>query len=229
MHAALDRRAVGSDPGELSGGELSRRPPGSQAGLRAQDARGGAAEPEYRRAVAQSPAMLSELQHGRRRVRKWCENEVIRAALTDLANVLREQGAVDESKCYIDATFASARDGGEECGATKRGNLENHGDRRSSRLIARGHHTCRQSPRGHVGPAEVRLLPERAAPIQSRSQDDAGRSMAAPPRTALDRRAALCLDSVATSAPGSLGISPGRFPRLRATRGSMYSAQAVLR
>ena len=194
MHAALDRRAVGSDPGELSGRELSRRPPGSQAGLRAQDARGGAVEPEYRRAVAQSPAKLSELQQSRRR-----------------------------------ATFGSAGDGGEECGATKRGNLVNRGDRRSSRLTARGHHTCRQSPRGHEGPAEVRLLPERAAPIQSRSQDDAGRSMAAPPRTALDRRAVLCLDSVATSAPGSLGISPGRFPRLRATRGSMYSAQAVLR
>lgn len=56
-----------------------------------------------------------------RRFQKWCESEVIRAALTDLANALREQGAVDESECYIDATFASAKGGGEEIGPTKRG------------------------------------------------------------------------------------------------------------
>lgn len=56
-----------------------------------------------------------------RRFQKWCENEVIRAALTDLANVLRDRGAVDESECYIDATFASAKGGGDEIGPTKRG------------------------------------------------------------------------------------------------------------
>ncbi len=56
-----------------------------------------------------------------RRFQKWCENEVIRAALTNLATALREQGAVDESECYIDATFASAKGGGDEIGPTKRG------------------------------------------------------------------------------------------------------------
>jgi Putative transposase of IS4/5 family (DUF4096) len=56
-----------------------------------------------------------------RRFQQWCENEVIRAALTELANTLREEGAIDESECYIDATLASAKGGGEQVGRTKRG------------------------------------------------------------------------------------------------------------
>jgi hypothetical protein len=34
---------------------------------------------------------------------------VIRAALTEIANVLREEGAIDESECCIDATFPPRR------------------------------------------------------------------------------------------------------------------------
>jgi len=56
-----------------------------------------------------------------RRFQQWCQNEVLRAALTELANLLREQGEVDESECYIDATFASAKGGGERIGPTRRG------------------------------------------------------------------------------------------------------------
>jgi transposase len=56
-----------------------------------------------------------------RRCQQWCEKEVIRAALTDLANALRDDGAIDESECYIDATFASAKGGGDEIGPTRRG------------------------------------------------------------------------------------------------------------
>jgi transposase len=56
-----------------------------------------------------------------RRFQHWCENEVIRAALTDLANTLLQQGAIDESESYIDATFASAKGGDDEIGPTKRG------------------------------------------------------------------------------------------------------------
>lgn len=43
------------------------------------------------------------------RFQKWCENEVIRAALTDLANALREQGAVDESLPQASPWFAQVR------------------------------------------------------------------------------------------------------------------------
>ncbi len=55
------------------------------------------------------------------RFQQWCENEVIRAALTDLANTLRQQGSIDEFGSYIDATFATAKGGGDEIGPTKRG------------------------------------------------------------------------------------------------------------
>jgi transposase len=56
-----------------------------------------------------------------RRFQQWCRNEVLRAVMTDLANTLRDEGALDESECFIDATFASAKGGGEEIGPTKRG------------------------------------------------------------------------------------------------------------
>ena len=56
-----------------------------------------------------------------RRFQSWCRNEVLRDVMTDLANSLRDEGALDESECFIDATFASAKGGGEEIGPTKRG------------------------------------------------------------------------------------------------------------
>jgi hypothetical protein len=36
--------------------------------------------------------------------------------LTDIANELRECGALDEEECFIDATFAIAKGGGVEIG-----------------------------------------------------------------------------------------------------------------
>lgn len=56
-----------------------------------------------------------------RRFQQWCRSEVLRNILTDLANALREQGAIDERESFIDATFASAKGGGDEVGKTKRG------------------------------------------------------------------------------------------------------------
>lgn len=56
-----------------------------------------------------------------RRFQHWCRNEVLRDVLTDLANALRDEGGIDESECFIDATFASAKGGGDEIGKTKRG------------------------------------------------------------------------------------------------------------
>ena len=56
-----------------------------------------------------------------RRFQHWCRNEVLREVMTDLANTLRDEGALDESECFIDATFASAKGGGAEIGPTKRG------------------------------------------------------------------------------------------------------------
>jgi hypothetical protein len=56
-----------------------------------------------------------------RHFQQWCQDEVLRGALTDLANQLREASQIDESECFIDATFASAKGGGEEIGPTRRG------------------------------------------------------------------------------------------------------------
>jgi transposase len=51
-----------------------------------------------------------------RRFQQWCREEVLRKVLTDLANTLRDEGEIDESECFIDATFASAKGGGEQIG-----------------------------------------------------------------------------------------------------------------
>jgi transposase len=56
-----------------------------------------------------------------RRFQKWCEQEVLRGILTELANELRERGDLDERESSIDATFASAKGGGEGIGKTRRG------------------------------------------------------------------------------------------------------------
>ena len=44
-----------------------------------------------------------------RRFQNWCRNEVLRGILTDVANELRDRGAIDEEECFIDATFAMAK------------------------------------------------------------------------------------------------------------------------
>jgi hypothetical protein len=46
-----------------------------------------------------------------RRFQTWCRNEIPRQVLTDIANELRERGALDEEECFIDATFAMAKGG----------------------------------------------------------------------------------------------------------------------
>jgi transposase len=56
-----------------------------------------------------------------RRFQQWCRNEVLRDVLVELANALREQGVLDEREAFIDATFASAKGGGDQIGPTKRG------------------------------------------------------------------------------------------------------------
>jgi len=82
-----------------------------------------------------------------RRFQQWCQEEVLRAVLTDLANVLREQGDIDERECFIDATFASAKGGGDEIGPTKRGKgvkimaiVDRHGLPLSVSTHAANHH-----------------------------------------------------------------------------------------
>src|SRR4249919_2302838 len=47
-----------------------------------------------------------------RRFQAWCCNEVLRRVLTDVANDLRDKGALDEEDCFIDATFVRAKGAG---------------------------------------------------------------------------------------------------------------------
>ena len=49
-----------------------------------------------------------------RRFQTWCRDEVLRRVLTDVANELRDRGALDEEECFIDATFVMAKGGGAE-------------------------------------------------------------------------------------------------------------------
>ncbi len=51
-----------------------------------------------------------------RRFQTWCRDEVLRRVLTDVANELRDSGALNEEECFIDATFVMAKGGGPEIG-----------------------------------------------------------------------------------------------------------------
>jgi transposase len=82
-----------------------------------------------------------------RRFQQWCEQQVLREVLKDLANTLREQGDIDEREAFIDATFASAKGGGDAIGPTKRGKgvkimaiVDRHGLPLSVSTHAANHH-----------------------------------------------------------------------------------------
>jgi hypothetical protein len=48
-----------------------------------------------------------------RRFQQCCRNDVLRDALCQLANTLRESEAIEESECFIEATFFPAKGGGD--------------------------------------------------------------------------------------------------------------------
>jgi len=82
-----------------------------------------------------------------RRFQKWCRSEILRDVLVDLANELRAQEALDESECFIDATFTRAKGGGDEIGKTKSGKglkimaiVDRHGLPLSVSTHAANHH-----------------------------------------------------------------------------------------
>ena len=82
-----------------------------------------------------------------RRFQQWCEGEVLREILTQLANTLREEGEIDERESFIDATFASAKGGGAGIGNTRRGKgvkilaiVDRHGLPLSVSTHAANHH-----------------------------------------------------------------------------------------
>jgi transposase len=85
-----------------------------------------------------------------RRFQTWCRDEVLRRVLMDVANELRDKGALDEAECFIDATFVIAKGGGAEIGPTKRGKgmkimaiVDRHGLPLSVSTHAANHHEVR--------------------------------------------------------------------------------------
>src|SRR5215510_10489572 len=85
-----------------------------------------------------------------RRFQTWCRDEILRRVLTDVANELRDRGALNEEECFIDATFVMAKGGGLEIGATKRGKgmkimaiVDHHGLPLSVSTHAANHHEVR--------------------------------------------------------------------------------------
>lgn len=82
-----------------------------------------------------------------RRFQQWCEREILREVLTQLANALRDAGEIDEQEGFIDATFAGAKGGGDAIGPTKRGKgvkilaiVDRHGLPLSVSTHAANHH-----------------------------------------------------------------------------------------
>ena len=85
-----------------------------------------------------------------RRFQTWCQSEVLRRVLTDIANELRARGVLDEEESFIDATFAMAKGGGADIGPTKRGKglkimaiVDRHGLPLSVSTHAANHHEVR--------------------------------------------------------------------------------------
>ena len=60
---------------------------------------------QHRRAMAHAAAEYPNYKTVHRRSQTWCSNEVLCLVLTDVANELRDRGALDEEECFIDATF----------------------------------------------------------------------------------------------------------------------------
>ncbi|MDN5942789.1 MAG: transposase [Nitrospira sp.] len=56
-----------------------------------------------------------------RRFQQWCEREVLGHIVTQLENTMSNQGKINESERFVDATILSAKVGGEAMGKSWRG------------------------------------------------------------------------------------------------------------
>lgn len=81
-----------------------------------------------------------------RRFQHWCRSAVLRGLLVDLANALREDGALDVTECFINASFAPAKGGGGTDRAHEaREGRENPGDCGPSGAAPLGQYPCSES------------------------------------------------------------------------------------
>src|ERR1700747_1004672 len=143
-------RAVGTHPGSFSGGEYCRWTAWAQTDYDALCARSGTVDSQHRRAMAHAAAELPELQNCASALSDLVPRCGFAARADDVANELRDRGALNEEECFIDATFVMAKGGGLEIGATKRGKgmkimaiVDRHGFPLSVRTDAAHHHEVR--------------------------------------------------------------------------------------
>src|SRR6478736_5285531 len=116
---SADGRTVGAHSEAFSGGAYSRWACWTQADSDSSCAGSGSVDSQHR--CAMLPQSYPNYKTVHRRFQTWCCHEILRLVLTDVANELRENGALDEEECFIDATFVMAKGGGSEIGPTKRG------------------------------------------------------------------------------------------------------------
>src|SRR5262249_69926 len=149
---SADKRAVAAHPESFSGRAHSRWTSWTQADPDPMCFRSCIVDTQHRRAVAHAAAKLSELQIRSSALSTWCRDEVLRRVLMDVANELRDKGALDEAECFIDATFVMAKGGGAQIGPTKRRfgrvegfkwSLEGLGSQSRTRILHRDEHALR--------------------------------------------------------------------------------------
>src|SRR5262245_18488283 len=143
-------RAVGTHPGSFSGGEYCRWTSWAQTDSNALCARSGPVESQHRRAMAAGCRRATRTTKPCIGAFRLGAAKVLRRVLTEVANELRDRGALDEEECFIDATFVMAKGGGWEMGATQRGKgmkimaiVDRHGLPLSVSSHAANHHEVR--------------------------------------------------------------------------------------
>src|SRR5262249_16481437 len=94
---SADKRAVGAHPESFSGRAHSRWTSWTQADPDPMCFRSCIVDTQHRRAVAHAAAKLSELQI-RSSALSNLADEVLRRVLMDVANELRDKGALDEAE-----------------------------------------------------------------------------------------------------------------------------------
>ena len=144
------QRALGAHLGSFSGGTHSWWSSRTQTGSDAARARSSPVDFNTGAQWHMLPQSYPNYKTVHRRFQSWCHSEVLRQALTDVANELRDKGVLDEEESFIDATFAMAKGGGAEIGPTKRGKgmkimaiVDRHGLPLSVSTHAANHHEVR--------------------------------------------------------------------------------------
>lgn len=181
-----------------------------------------------------------------RRFQHWCERDVLREILAELANTLRDEGEIDEREYFIDARFVSGK------GVKILAIVDRHGLPLSVSTHAANHHEVtlvqlsfdfymiEAKPQNPIGDRaydsdtldqELRKDGvELIAPHLIQPEDeDPGRSPPVALRASLDRREVLCVDPMEAPVTGSMGVLRLKPPRIRAACVHRDAAKEILR